>query len=77
MTRMLLLAMVLTALGASQVLAQDAEEPEAAVAEEATADEDAEEAEEPEDSTLDDRATPIDRDVFLRELSFYEIRSGQ
>ena len=26
--------------------------------------------------TLDDRAQPIDKEVFLRELSFYEIRSG-
>lgn len=26
--------------------------------------------------TLDERARPVDRDVFLRELSFYEIRSG-
>jgi len=25
--------------------------------------------------TLDDRARPVDRDVFLRELSFYDIRS--
>lgn len=25
--------------------------------------------------TLDDRARPVDKDVFLRELSFYEIRS--
>jgi hypothetical protein len=25
---------------------------------------------------LDDRATPVDRDVFLRELHFYEIRKG-
>lgn len=27
--------------------------------------------------TLDDRARPVDKDVFLRELSYYEIRSGQ
>lgn len=27
--------------------------------------------------TLDVRATPIDRDVFLRELRFYEIRTGE
>ncbi len=27
--------------------------------------------------TLDDRARPVDKEVFLRELSFYEIRSGQ
>ena len=27
--------------------------------------------------TLDDRARPVDKDVFLRELSFYEIRSGE
>lgn len=26
--------------------------------------------------TLDDRARPVDKEVFLRELSFYEIRSG-
>ncbi len=26
--------------------------------------------------SLDDRAKPVDRDVFLRELRFYEIRSG-
>ncbi|MBT8090751.1 MAG: hypothetical protein KJO01_11145 [Gammaproteobacteria bacterium] len=26
--------------------------------------------------TLDDRAKPVDKEVFLRELSFYEIRSG-
>lgn len=26
--------------------------------------------------TLDDRARPVDREVFMRELSFYEIRSG-
>lgn len=25
---------------------------------------------------LDERAEPVDRDVFLRELEFYEIRSG-
>ena len=25
---------------------------------------------------LDDKATPVDRDVFLRELRFYEIRQG-
>jgi hypothetical protein len=25
--------------------------------------------------TLDDRARPVDKDVFLRELSYYEIRS--
>ena len=28
-------------------------------------------------NTLDDRAQPVDKDVFLRELSFYEIRSGK
>lgn len=28
-------------------------------------------------NTLDDRARPVDKDVFLRELSFYEIRSGK
>ena len=27
-------------------------------------------------NTLDDRAQPVDKEVFLRELSFYEIRSG-
>ena len=27
--------------------------------------------------TLDDRATPIDKEVFLRELRFHEIRSGE
>ena len=27
--------------------------------------------------TLDDRATPVDKEVFLRELSYYEIRSGE
>lgn len=26
--------------------------------------------------TLDDRARPVDKEVFLRELSFYEIRSA-
>lgn len=26
--------------------------------------------------TLDDRARPVDKEVFLRELHFYEIRSG-
>ena len=26
--------------------------------------------------TLDDRARPVDKDVFLRELSYYEIRSA-
>lgn len=26
--------------------------------------------------TLDDRARPVDRDVFLRELRYYDIRSG-
>ena len=26
--------------------------------------------------SLDDRAKPVDKEVFLRELSFYEIRSG-
>lgn len=28
-------------------------------------------------NTLDDRAQPVDRDVFLRELRFYKIRSGE
>ena len=27
--------------------------------------------------TLDDRAKPVDKEVFLRELSYYEIRAGQ
>jgi hypothetical protein len=27
--------------------------------------------------SLDDRARPVDRDVFLRELSYYEIRLGR
>ena len=27
--------------------------------------------------TLDDRAQPVDKEVFLRELSFYEIRSRE
>jgi hypothetical protein len=27
--------------------------------------------------TLDDRARAVDKEVFLRELSFYEIRSGE
>ena len=27
--------------------------------------------------TLDDRARPVDKEVFMRELSFYEIRSGE
>lgn len=27
--------------------------------------------------TLDDRARPVDKDVFLRELSYYEIRSTE
>ena len=27
--------------------------------------------------TLDDRAQPVDKEVFLRELRFYEIRSGE
>ena len=27
--------------------------------------------------TLDDRARPVDKEVFLRELDFYEIRSGE
>jgi hypothetical protein len=26
--------------------------------------------------TLDDRATPVDKEVFLRQLRYYEIRSG-
>jgi len=28
-------------------------------------------------NTLDDRARPVDKEVFLRELRFYEIRSGE
>jgi len=27
--------------------------------------------------TLDDRAVPVDKEVFLRELEFYNIRSGE
>ena len=27
--------------------------------------------------TLDDRAKPVDKDVFLRELAYYEIRSNK
>ncbi len=27
--------------------------------------------------TLDDRAKPVDKEVFLRELRFYEIRAGE
>jgi hypothetical protein len=27
--------------------------------------------------TLDDRARPVDKEVFLRELGFYEIRAGE
>ena len=27
--------------------------------------------------TLDERARPVDKEVFLRELNFYQIRSGQ
>ncbi len=27
--------------------------------------------------SLDDRARPVDKEVFLRELNFYEIRSGK
>ncbi len=27
--------------------------------------------------TLDDRAKPVDKEVFLRELAFYEIRSAE
>ena len=27
--------------------------------------------------TLDDRAQPVDKEVFLRQLRFYEIRSGE
>ena len=29
------------------------------------------------DDGLDERPNPVDRDVFLRELEFYEIRSGK
>jgi hypothetical protein len=28
-------------------------------------------------STLDDRAQPVDREVFMRELSYYDLRSGE
>ena len=28
-------------------------------------------------NTLDDRARPVDKEVFLRELSYYDIRSGE
>lgn len=28
-------------------------------------------------NTLDDRARPVDKEVFLRELRFYQIRSGK
>lgn len=28
-------------------------------------------------NTLDDRAKPVDKEVFLRELRFYDIRSGE
>jgi hypothetical protein len=28
-------------------------------------------------STLDDRAQPVDREVFMRELSYYDLRSGK
>ncbi len=28
-------------------------------------------------NTLDDRARPVDREVFMRELSYYQIRSGE
>ena len=27
--------------------------------------------------TLDDRARPVDKEVFLRELAYYQIRSGE
>lgn len=27
--------------------------------------------------TLDDRATPVDKEVFMRELRYYEIRKGE
>ena len=27
--------------------------------------------------TLDDRARPVDKEVFLRELRYFEIRSGE
>ena len=27
--------------------------------------------------TLDERATPVDKEVFLRELRYYEIRTGE
>jgi len=28
-------------------------------------------------NTLDDRARPVDKEVFMRELSYYDIRSGE
>jgi hypothetical protein len=28
-------------------------------------------------NTLDDRAQPVDKEVFMRELSYYRIRSGE
>jgi hypothetical protein len=28
-------------------------------------------------NTLDDRAKPVDKEVFLRELAYYKIRSGE
>ena len=28
-------------------------------------------------NTLDDRAQPVDKEVFMRELSYYQIRSGE
>jgi hypothetical protein len=28
-------------------------------------------------NTLDDRAQPVDRDVFMRELGYYDLRSGK
>ena len=28
-------------------------------------------------NTLDDRARPVDKEVFMRELSYYQIRSGE
>jgi len=28
-------------------------------------------------NTLDDRARPVDKEVFMRELNFYEIRAGK
>jgi hypothetical protein len=29
------------------------------------------------DDAIDDRARPVDKDVFLRELRYYQLRSGE